>query len=143
MTGSVKSSDKCCRQELKCWKDEKTGLWGFVNQTGETVIPCQWKIARMFREGLAKVMDANNRCGFIDKTGKLVLPCQWKNALWFSEGLVGVEDFNDKWGFINKTGQVVIPFIWSNVQWFRNGRVRVQVELGGGWHDIDRNGNIV
>jgi hypothetical protein len=100
-------------------------------------------MASKFWEGLANVVDGNNRCGFIDKTGKLVLPCQWKNALWFSEGLAGVQDDNEKWGFIDKTGQVVIPFIWSNVQWFSNGRVRVQEEIGGGWHDIDRNGNPV
>ena len=143
MKGSVMNSNKWCESELQPWKDENTGLWGFVNQSGEIVIPCQWKIARRFREGLAKVVNANNRCGFMDKTGKLLLPCQWKNALWFSEGLAGVEDDNEKWGFIDKTGQVVIPFIWSNVQWFSNGRVRVQERKGGCWHDIERNGNAV
>jgi hypothetical protein len=143
MKESVMNSNKWCKPELKPWKDEKTGLWGFMNQSGEIVIPCQWKMASKFREGLAKIVDGNNRCGFIDKTGKLVLPCQWKNALWFSEGLAGVQDDNEKWGFIDKTGQVVIPFIWSNVQWFSNGRVRVQEKIGGGWHDIDRNGNAV
>lgn len=47
------------------------------------------------------------------------------------------------WGFIDKTGQIVIPCIWANVGWFRNGHVRVQTVLGGGWHEIDRNGNAV
>lgn len=47
------------------------------------------------------------------------------------------------WGFIDKTGQIVIPCIWANVGWFRNGKVRVQTVLGGGWHEIDRNGNAV
>jgi len=103
----------------------------------------KWKEIREYNEGLAGVKDADDRWGFIDKTGKLVIPCQWKKALFFSEGLVGVQDDNEKWGFIDKTGKVALPFVWSNVQWFRNGRVRVQTVLGGGWHDIDREGNDV
>lgn len=103
----------------------------------------KWKEIREYDEGLAGVRDADGKWGFIDKTGKLVIPCQWKKALFFSEGLVGVQDDNEKWGFIDKTGKVVLPFVWSNVQWFKNGRVRVQTVLGGGWHDIDREGNDV
>lgn len=103
----------------------------------------RWKEIREYNEGLAGVKNADGRWGFIDKTGNLVLPCLWKKALWFSEGLAGVQDDNEKWGFIDKTGKVVLPFVWSNVQWFRNGRVRVQTVLGGGWHDIDREGNDV
>ena len=103
----------------------------------------RWKEIREYNEGLAGVKNADGRWGFIDKTGNLVLPCLWKEALWFSEGLAGVQDDNEKWGFIDKTGKVVLPFEWSNVQWFKNGRVRVQTVLGGGWHDIDREGNDV
>ena len=103
----------------------------------------KWKEVREYNEGLAGVKDADGKWGFIDKTGKLVIPCLWKKALFFSEGLVGVQDDNEKWGFIDKTGKVVLPFEWSNVQWFKNGRVRVQTVLGGGWHDIDREGNDV
>lgn len=103
----------------------------------------KWKEIREYNEGLAGVKNADGRWGFIDKSGRLVIPYQWKKVLWFSEGLAGVQDDNEKWGFINKTGKVVLPFEWSNVQWFRNGLVRVQTVLGGGWHDIDREGNDV
>ena len=103
----------------------------------------KWKEIREYDEGLAGVRNADGRWGYIDMTGKLVIPCQWKKALFFSEGLAGVQDDNEKWGFIDKMGKVALPFVWSNVQWFRNGRVRVQTVLGGGWHDIDREGNDV
>ena len=117
--------------------------WGYIDKKGKLVVPYQWKEAFCFHEGLAQVMNADGRWGFIDKTGKLVIPCQWKRTFFFSEGLAGVQDDNEKWGFIDKTGKVVLPFVWSNVQWFKNGRVRVQTVLGGGWHDIDREGNDV
>ena len=103
----------------------------------------KWKEIREYKEGLAGVKDADGKWGFIEKTGKIVIPCQWKKALFFSEGLAGVQDDNEKWGFIDKTGKVALPFVWSNVQWLRNGRVRVQKVFGGGWHDIDKNGNEV
>ncbi len=103
----------------------------------------KWKEIREYNEGLAGVKNADGRWGFIDKSGRLVIPCQWKRTFFFSEGLAGVQDDNEKWGFIDKTGKVALPFVWSNVQWFRNGRVRVQTVLGGGWHDIDREGNDV
>ena len=117
-------------------------LAGYRFDMGDGFIK-KWKEVREYNEGLAGVKDADGKWGFIDKTGKLVIPCQWKKALFFSEGLAGVQDDNEKWGFIDKTGKVVLPFEWSNVQWFKNGRVRVQTVLGGGWHDIDKNGNKV
>ena len=46
---------------------------GFVNdETGEIVVPCQWRSASDFAEGLAGVEDLDGKSGFIDKTGKFV-----------------------------------------------------------------------
>ena len=67
----------------------------------------QWKDAGNFSEGLAGVMDANEKWGFIDKTGKVVISCQWKGARDFHEGLALVKDANEKWGFIDKTGKIL------------------------------------
>ncbi len=71
------------------------------------VIPCQWKGAGSFCEGLAVVLDFNGKCGYIDKTGRLVSPCQWKGAGDFFLGQATVMDANGKWFTIDKTGKVV------------------------------------
>jgi len=82
--------------------------YGFIDQTGKLVIPCQWKDAFSFSEGLAAVKDTNDKWGFIDKTGKLVIPCQWEVVLeGFHQGLVEVVDADGKRHYIDKTGKIV------------------------------------
>lgn len=67
------------------------GRWGFIDKTGNLVLPCLWKKALWFSEGLAGVQDDNEKWGFIDKTGKVVLPFEWSNVQWFKNGRVRVQ----------------------------------------------------
>ena len=85
------------------------GNYGYIDESGEVVIPCQWKWGWSFSDGLARVQDANDKWGYIDKTGKVVIPCQWKDSGSFSEGLAIVQDADGKWWKIDKTGKVVGP----------------------------------
>ena len=91
-------------QLMRIQEDEK---YGFADESGKVVIPCEWDYAFCFSEGLAKVTDADGKCGFIDKTGKVVIPCQWEDAWSFSEGLAQVKDADGQWWIIDKTGKVV------------------------------------
>ena len=67
----------------------------------------KWKYQGDYYEGLAAVLDDNDKWGFIDETGKVVIPCQWKNAGYFSKGQAAVLDANGKWHTIDKTGKIV------------------------------------
>ena len=119
------------------------GKWGFIDQRGKVVIPCQWKDALFFSEGLAGVQDFNGKWGFIDQKGKLVIPYQWKfvNSAYY-EGLVGVQDINGKWGYIDKTGKMIIPCIWNRAYVFREGLAGVQ-DSEGKWGFIDKTGKVI
>ncbi len=86
---------------------------GFIDKTGNLVIPCKWEVVGDFHEGLASVRNSNGNWGYIDKTGKLVIPCKWEVAYEFSEGLAVVQDSNGKCGYIDKTGNLVIPCKWE------------------------------
>ena len=121
---------------------QKDGKYGFADDSGKVVIPCQWKKAYQFSEGLARVKDENGNCGYIDKTGKVVIPCQWKKAYQFSEGLAHVEDDNKKWGYIDKTGKVVIPYQWEEASSFSNGLAGV-IDDNEKLLAIDKNGKVV
>lgn len=90
---------------LASYKDAN-GKYGFIDETGKVVIPCQWNSVGLFCEGLASVMDDNRRCGFIDKTGKIVVPCRWRSVYDFKDGKAEVQDDNGKWHKIDKTGHV-------------------------------------
>jgi hypothetical protein len=104
---------------------EIDGKFGYADNSGKVVIPCQWLYAEGFSEGLARIHKWNSRednhHGFIDKNGNLVIPCQWKLAKPFSEGLAAVMNDNDMWGFINKKGLMVIPCHWKGAQSFSDG----------------------
>ncbi len=122
--------------------DDNDGKFGFIDETGELVVPCKWESADDFSEGLAKVQNDNGKWGFIDKTGKVVIPCKWRLAGNFSEGLAYVKDDNGKWGFIDKTGQIVIPCKWKQAWPFSEGLAAVWDD-NGKWVYIDKTGKVV
>lgn len=88
-------------------------LLGYANESGGVVIPAQWKYADEFCEGLARVVDGNDRYGFIDKTGALTISYQWKFADKFQDGLAHVVNDSNKWGCIDKTGKEIIQCNWK------------------------------
>src|SRR5665213_4292835 len=65
------------------------GRWGFVNQSGETVINPQFDRAEVFSAGLAPVK--MGRWGYVDAAGKVVINPQFDRADVFSEGLAAVK----------------------------------------------------
>lgn len=83
-------------------KQDASGKWGFVDQQGNTAIPCKYDWVKCFREGLAAV-ELNGKQGFIDKQGNTVIPLKYDIAFSFSKGLA-VVDLNGKWGYINTRG---------------------------------------
>ena len=120
------------------------GFWGYIDQTGETVIPCEWSEAGTFRNGIASVC-RNHLYGCIDRSGKVTVPCVWHGygPMTFSEGLAGVEDREGRGGFINPAGEVVIPNEWEGpfAPQFSEGLAAVEKDGLMGY--IDRTGKIV
>ena len=77
-------------------------LWGFVDETGKMVIPCQFDAAREFSEGLS-VVRVDNLYGYINKSGKEVIPCIYDEAENFIRGLARVKRQKTE-GYIDITG---------------------------------------
>lgn len=122
---------------------------GFIDATGELVIPCQFVTdsTKDFSEGLAVTSDAevgNNGLkygpyGFIDTTGKEVIPLQFKGANSFHEGLAAVQNSSGLWGFIDKNGNQVIDFLYNETNDFNNGFCLVTIKNKSFY--IDKDGN--
>lgn len=73
---------------------ELDGKWGFIDKTGEEVIPLEYSFVMPFSEGVAWVTSSNQRhnpWGLIDKEGNEVLPHEYYNPSPFSEGLAIVD----------------------------------------------------
>ena len=115
---------------------ELNGKWGFIDETGNEVIPCKYDGIWNFYEGLA-VVALNCKYGFIDKTGKAVIPFKYDWAGDFKDGIAKVE-LNGKYGFIDKTGREVIPFKFDGIGIFQDGLAKVELNEKFGF--IDKTG---
>lgn len=89
----------------------KDDLRGFLNvNTGEVVIPAQYKRAWVFSEGVAAVMDNTGKIGFINKDNEIVLPFiynyrkEWPIDYYFSNGYCVMTDERGACGMIDKEG---------------------------------------
>lgn len=51
---------------------DSNGKYGFVDKTGELVIPCIWESAYDFKDGRAKVYNDQYKEMYIDKTGRII-----------------------------------------------------------------------
>lgn len=129
-------------EDMRLIRIEEDGKYGFADESGNVVIPCQWEWAWSFSEGLAPVQDDKEKWGYIDKTGDVVIPCKWKDAWDFSEGLAAVMDDNLTWGYIDKNGEVVIPCQWLFAGMFSEGLADV-MDLSVKCGYIDKTGNVV
>ena len=106
------------------------GMWGYIDDKGEEVIPPQYIYAHSFKSGVAIVCKGNwtrdekwdNECN----TGRY----------WTEEEL---------WGVIDKTGKEVIPCIYDEINRFSETSDIFAVHTGGWekgkWGIVDRNGN--
>ena len=131
--------------------------WGYIDRTGQVVIPARYDGARCFSEGLAWVNVGMRRQGglllagkwsLIDKTGRVVVEFGLlvQDPAPFSEGLARV--CCPWWGFVDKAGKVVIggegKFADAGDFSERLARVKVEDERRGTelWGYIEKNGRM-
>ena len=114
------------------------GKYGFIDKSGNEVIPCKYDYVQGFHEGLALVKQ-NYKIGFIDKTGNQVIPCIYDVAWEFLDGLTRVKQ-NNKWGFVDKNGKLITPVKYDNIKHIVSlGIIKAIVKDENG--DIDFCGN--
>jgi hypothetical protein len=97
-------------------------MWGYINNTGETMIEPTYGAAGQFSEGVAPVRmhkddkgaKAPGKWCYIDKTGKRVLDKYFDEADSFIDGLAAVR-INGKVGCINKAGKFIVPAKYDKV----------------------------
>jgi hypothetical protein len=122
-------------------------LWGFINRSGDVVIPATFDFAGEFSEGLAAVR-VGDKMGFIDTSGRIVIAAIYDYVWDFNGGFAavaigGFEGNPEKVGFINTSGTNVVPleydaliygdFIHYSVPGFQNGFAAVGV---GTWETV-------
>jgi hypothetical protein len=127
---------------------------GFINKSGEIVIPCKFGFAYSFSEGLAAVAmnedvfytpginPVNGIWGFINKQGQFIIKPQYAHIFNFHDGLAPVQKTDQgTYGYIDKKNNVVIPFQYSHAYRFQEG-VAI-VDMSDGVRLIDKTGKVI
>jgi len=90
------------------------GRAGFIDRTGQIVIPLCFDTVGEFSEGLAR-FERDGRWGYIDPSGNIVIEPTFPWAEEFHEGLAHVQvtgtvlGYDGRWGYIDQTGKIAIP----------------------------------
>lgn len=101
--------------------------FGYIDKTGELVIPAKYELAFPFANGLARVK-FDGKFGYIDRSGKFVIEPKYREAADFSEDAAAVSLQKDKWGFIDTKGNVIVAPKYSYVWDFSDGLAHVQLD---------------
>jgi len=101
----------------------ENGKWGFINTSGDVVVPLRYNYVQPFKEGLAKFIE-NDKHGFLDKNGNVAIEPTFESLLSFGNGLASFKE-GEKWGAIDINGQQVISPISEYPQYFQDGLAKV------------------
>jgi hypothetical protein len=112
---------------------------GFIDESGNMVIPPRFYTARDFSEGLAYV-SSSEFSGFIDLQGKPIIRTDGSTRD-FHEGLAAVSAREKGWGYIDRTGKVIIENQYRFADDFSEGLAGVVV--GNKFGFINKKGEMV
>lgn len=79
---------------------------GYIDRSGNLVIPFQFDDTRSFNEGIAAFMQ-NGKWGYIDKSGKIIVKPIYDYGSYGENGYIMVRK-NGKMGVIDKTGKEIV-----------------------------------
>src|SRR4051812_6367475 len=91
----------------------QNGKWGFVNKSGQTIVPLTYEDAQSFTEERAAVK-VNGKWGFIDPNGNVKIPPAYDEAGPFAGRLSEVR-LNRKEGFIDINGKAVTEIKYDDI----------------------------
>lgn len=106
------------------------GRVGFINISGQLVIPAKLRDAGAFSEGLAPFENSSGKWGYIDKNGKIAISAIFDWAIPFREGLALVQ-VGKLWGYIDRSGTYVVQPKFEEAESFSEGFAAI------GYYDKD------
>lgn len=116
---------------------KQENLYGFMDHSGNVVIPAQYEQLGFFKEGLSLAMK-NGYFGYIDKGNRTVIPFKYSSGTDFEEGRAVVE-IDGKFGMIDRTGNEVFKILFNDLGSVSEELVYANADSLYGYYD--RNGN--
>jgi hypothetical protein len=115
---------------------------GYIMHTGEWSIKPQFLVASEFSEGLAFVSVDGIAFGFIDPTGKFVVKPSFVRCGLFHEGAAAVCS-GDRWGYVDRQGTFAIPAVFEGNRATAFSYGMAGVRIDDRWGFIDHHGSFV
>lgn len=117
----------------------RNGKYGYIDENGHPVIPCEYENAFSFTDKLAAVCK-DGKWGYIDADGNLKIDYKYGFASTFEDGLACV-NMNGNYGYIDLEENIVIPFEYMDARGFADGLAAVSKGTGYGY--INASGEVV
>ena len=99
--------------------DDATGKCGYIDKTGQLVIPLEYDTVYPFSDGMA-VVRQGDKWGAIDQNNNVVIPFQYDGSFGGTDGYMTVQ-VNGKYGLVDKENQMVVPAEYDDISTFENG----------------------
>lgn len=127
------------------FKDDKTGLYGYIDGDGKVIIEPKYKYATDFQYLLndyAQAYDENDTVTIIDKAGKEYLPFgEYKLVALPQNELIIFQNEEGKCGVVNLDGKKILEPIYDYIEIDLEGAIIVS--LGNKKGAFDKNGNAI
>ncbi|MCB0600001.1 MAG: WG repeat-containing protein [Saprospiraceae bacterium] len=98
--------------------------WGFLDETGQVVIPAQFDQIGSFSQNLCPV-NTGGKWGYIRPNGAWAIPAGYKGGWMFNQGIARVWNFDGSFAFIDTANRILFHPAYDEVNDLVNGRIRV------------------
>ena len=100
-------------------QDGQTGLFGFINKSGNLAIPCAYTDVIGFDDGLAGAKK-DGKWGYINAQNETVIPFMYDDAYGAGDGLAAVVK-DGKCGLVDYNNNVVVPLEYDDISSYTDG----------------------
>lgn len=125
--------------ENVCAVMDGSGRWGYINRSGDIVIPAQFDNAFPFQQGRAKVV-AHGRVGVINKDGHFLLQPAYEDV--DIDGSRYLVKSGNKWGWLTQDGNILISLQFADAYPFQASNL-APVKVGEKWGFITSIGKFI
>jgi len=113
-----------------------SGLYGFLNDKGERIIPVKFDAADDFdAETRLAIVSENGNYGVINTAGQFVIPAKYEFIYYLGRGFYQVALEDGKVGVIRKDGRTVLAETFDEIFYLQPGFFTVEKELLTGCFD--------
>ena len=114
-----------------------TYLYGYLDETGKTVIEPAYESAGSFEGDRAVVKLPGKEYALIDKNGKIIKTLPYHYVMGISDGMMAFKmDADGKFGYLNSNGSIAVQPSFLEAQYFSGGTAVVNAAKDYAVHQI-------